>query len=272
MQTTESDLLELLLPYHKQVEKALAHQIWPAGSLGEACRYAVMNGGKRFRPSLVLMIAKALGQNNVEEAALSIEYFHTASLVADDLPCMDDDDERRGKPAVHRVYGEGVALLTSYALITEGYACIAKQAALPLQTKLALENAAANTLLATEGQHLDLFPPDDDEKTILEALRKKTVSLFEISFVFGWIFGGGNLTDLPLVKKAAYHFGMAFQIADDIDDLRQDKRRPEIINLALKLGTDKARLQLDKEKTFCLETLERLKLENSDIAKLIQSL
>lgn len=269
MQKIETDLIEILLPYHKQVEKALYSQVWPAGSLGEACRYAVMNGGKRFRPSLVLMIAKALGSVNVDEASLSIEYFHTASLIADDLPCMDDDDERRGKPAVHRVYGEGVSLLTSYALIAEGYACIAKQAGTPLQTKLALENAAANTLLAIEGQHLDLFPPDDDEKTILEALRKKTVSLFEIAFVFGWIFGGGNLTDLPLVKKAAHHFGMAFQIADDIDDLRQDKKRPEMVNLALKLGEDKARLALDKEKTFCLETLQRLKLDDSDIGRLI---
>lgn len=272
MTETLQNIYEILLPYQKTIETHLAKHVWPAGSLGEACRYALTNGGKRFRPSIVLMIANALGKSEIIEPALAIEYFHTASLIADDLPCMDDDNERRGKPALHRVYGEGVSLLASYALIAEGYASIARASSDSDRIKMALENASFNTLLATEGQHLDLFPPDLEEKTIRSALQKKTVSLFEIAFVFGWLFAEGDTKLLPKVKEAAHHFGMAFQIADDIADLKQDKKRPETVNLALKLGPELALKALQKEKKSCLEALEKLNLKSSEIAQLVQCL
>ena len=90
-------------------------------SLSKAVSYALLSGGKRIRPLLVLQIAKALGKEVVFDAALSVEYFHTASLIADDMPCMDDDEVRRGMTCLHIKYGEATALLASYALITAAF-------------------------------------------------------------------------------------------------------------------------------------------------------
>ena len=119
-------------PYQKLIEEKLLESIsrlGPKNHVRDACEYALLNGGKRFRPALVLMVAADIGYDvDVIPAALGIEYFHTASLIADDLPCMDNDDERRNKPTTHRVYGESTALLATYALIAAGYACVAENA------------------------------------------------------------------------------------------------------------------------------------------------
>ena len=100
-------------------------QMGEKNTLRDACEYALLNGGKRLRPILVLMIAESLGaQHDVMPSALSVEFFHTASLIADDLPCMDDDHERRSRPSLHVAFGEDIAILASYALISEGYGCL----------------------------------------------------------------------------------------------------------------------------------------------------
>src|SRR5689334_6324109 len=107
--SSKAELAELLQYYQQRVEEKIREQLPSLGGSGElraACEYALLNGGKRFRPALVYMVANALGKGqDISAAALAIEYFHTASLVADDLPCMDNDDERRNRPSVHKVYG-----------------------------------------------------------------------------------------------------------------------------------------------------------------------
>lgn len=246
----ELGIAQILYPHKQKVEELLRANIRTLGEksiLRDACEYALLNGGKRFRPALVLMIAEALNEElDVSQAALAIEYFHTASLIADDLPSMDNDDKRRNMPSLHKAFGEATALLASYALIAAGYECIAKNAQrisneVPDSDRicvLALENATYNTGLhgATGGQHLDLFPPGKSLKNLQTLIQMKTVSLFEISFVFGWLFGGGAIDRLPAVKRAAYHFGMAFQIADDIDDMEQDATNERAINIAVLIG------------------------------------
>src|SRR6202167_2596390 len=102
--------------FHRdKIEQEIAKSILSFGEktkLRDACEYALTTSGKRFRPLIVIFIAEALGNGlNVYEAALAVEFFHTASLIADDLPCMDNDDERRDKPSLHKVYGEAIALL-----------------------------------------------------------------------------------------------------------------------------------------------------------------
>src|SRR5258708_26357 len=104
--------------FHRdRIEQEIAKSILCFGEktkLRDACEYAFRNGGKRVGRLIVILIAEALGNDlNVYESALSVEFFHTASLIADDLPCMDNDDERRDKPATHKVYGEAIALLAS---------------------------------------------------------------------------------------------------------------------------------------------------------------
>jgi geranylgeranyl diphosphate synthase type II len=283
---TPASFTEFLQPYIKSIEEKIRQEIsnlGPKNSVRDACEYALLNGGKRFRPALALMIADALGYGmDVFQAALGIEYFHTASLIADDLPCMDNDDERRNKPSVHRIYGETTALLATYALISAGYACIAKNANSikltphPYAFKsdylcvLALENAAYNTGLygATGGQFLDLYPKDNSRDVLLDSIRKKTVTLFEISFVFGWLFGGGDPTRLNLVKQSAAHFGMAFQIADDIDDREQDLINSRSINTANLFGVDLAEKMFHEELSSFYLTLAQLQLDGGDIKNL----
>jgi geranylgeranyl diphosphate synthase, type II len=283
-------LKNILDPYRELIEHRLQEdieQLGPKSPLRDACEYALLNGGKRFRPALVLMIAKALGYEvNVFHAAMGIEFFHTASLIADDLPCMDNDDERHSKPTVHRVYGESLALLATYALISAGYAYFAKNAQLikhsshpfasqsDLLCVIALENATYNTGLsgATGGQFLDLAPPNLSLTTLLEAIHKKTVALFEISFVLGWLFGGGDLTLLDLVKKSAAHFGLAFQIADDLDDMIQDLGHHHSLNIANVIGKESAKQMFYNEIEQFNQTLIDLKLDHGDLQALVHLL
>ncbi|NDD58252.1 MAG: polyprenyl synthetase family protein [Chlamydiae bacterium] len=273
--------------FHRdKIEQEIAKSISFLGEkskLRDACEYALTNGGKRFRPLIVLMVAEGLGRGlNVFEAALSVEYFHTASLIADDLPCMDNDDERREKPSVHKVYGETIALLSSYALITAAFekihrnAKIMKDAGAPHNQNsdracvLALETAThcAGILGATGGQFMDIFPPSISLDVVKQVIYKKTVTLFEVSFVFGWIFGGGDLDQIDYVKKAAYHLGMAFQIADDIGDLLQDDKNQRDINLARLVGKERALCIFDEEMKLFEKQLSELHLFTPSFKKM----
>lgn len=288
--TATSDIIACLLTKHKQqVEVWIQEKIPTLGNatiLRDACEYALLNGGKRIRPAIVSMVAEGLGfLADVSQAALAIEFFHTASLVADDLPCMDDDDERRQKPSLHKVYGDAMALLVSYALIAAGYECIAKNAEQLRASNLlhssqndrictlALENATYNTGLngATGGQFLDVFPPNLSLEALREIIHKKTVSLFEISFVFGWLFGGGNFDQLPLVKKAASHYGMAFQIADDLDDVEQDIASGKKVNLAIVAGKPAAQQMFHEEIEGYLSTLKELDIATNALQSIVPS-
>lgn len=285
-----STFKQILEPYKIFVEQQIHKEMGCLGNknaLRDACEYALRNGGKRFRPALVLMIAKAIGLgSDVTQAALAVEFFHTASLIVDDLPCMDDDDIRRNQPSTHKAFGEAISLLASYALISAGYACLAKNAqwikesGLPFANQgdelcvLALENAAANTgiLGATGGQYLDIDPPNINLKTLKEIILKKTVTLFEISFVFGWLFGGGSVDKLSLVKRAANHFGMAFQIADDLDDMEQDKRNDRLTNIANVCGKQKT-VQIFREEIHEYKNvLGQLDLNSPELQALLEML
>lgn len=256
--TTKESLFDIIKPYQQEIEEEIRIELpilGPPSTLRNACEYALLSAGKRFRPALVMMVAKGVGYNaDATYAALAVEFFHTASLIADDLPSMDNDDLRRDKPSLHKKYDEATALLVSYALIAAGYQFITKNAEALRQLRLpfsydsnhictlAIENASHNTGIfgATGGQYLDIFPPDLDVTTLKEIIHKKTTSLFELSFVLGWLYGGGEIARLPIIKKAAGHFGMAFQIADDIGDMEQDLKNHKAINIANALGLDAA--------------------------------
>ncbi len=244
-------IFHALLPYKKRIEPALVRAIEKFGeknNLRDACEYALQSGGKRFRPALVLMVADALNVNNKEkadviDAALAVEFFHTASLIADDLPCMDNDDLRRGRPTVHKVYGEAVALLASFSLIASGFEHIA------INSEKRKEVCQIATLHASRlngtpgligGQYIDLFPPHLDREKLYEVIERKTVCLFELSFLLGWIFAGGDLQMLPEVKNASFHFGSAFQILDDLDDMEKDAQADRKANFANLFGKSEA--------------------------------
>ncbi len=272
--TITTPSLSLIQPLKKQFEEFLKRNISKLGSksaLRDACEYALINGGKRIRPLIVLMTAEALGNHlDVFEATLSVEYFHTASLIADDLPCMDNDDFRREKPSAHKIFGEATALLASYALISAGYEKILSSVQVLSRQKepycqvaneacvIALDHATrcAGLSGATGGQYLDLYPEEASLESVRGVIYKKTVTLFEVSFIFGWLFGGGDIKSLPAVQDLANHFGMAFQVADDLNDIQKDKGKNPL-NSALFLGEEKARALFDLEiEQFCSKMKE----------------
>lgn len=280
----EIKIQEALLEYQKMVDRLIVENLFRLGDpsrLREACEYALVNGGKRFRPALVLLVAKALNcKLDLTLAALAIEYFHTASLIADDLPCMDNDSERRNKPSLHVAFDEATALMASYALISAGYGCLAENAhqlhcfSPSLNSEnlciLAIENVSFNTGFqgATGGQFLDITPPNLELATLMEIAHKKTASLFEISFVLGWLYGGGDPKKLDLVKKASAHFGVAFQVADDIGDMKQDQHNGRAVNIATIAGLDKAKEIFHSEIENYRQTLVALRINSPELLAL----
>lgn len=226
-----------LTPFKNKVDLSIKKVIssFPEeNDLSKACSYALTNGGKRLRPIIALLMGESLKSDiDIITAAMAVEFFHTASLIADDLPCMDDDSFRRDKEALHKVFPESVSLLASYTLMAMGYEYITKNARLCKEKKgedlslIALEKASqvAGINGATNGQFLDLFPKNSSLALYEKIIEQKTVTLFDLSFSLGWIFGGGELSLLPKISRSAYHFGMAFQIADDLLDMEQDKQK-----------------------------------------------
>lgn len=237
----------------------------PKTPLSAACEYALLSGGKRIRPIIVMMINEALGSKvDITEAALSIEYFHTASLIADDLPCMDNADSRRERESLHVAFGESTALLASYALINMAYEKIGRQARQSGEREglivLDCATRSAGIFGATGGQFEDLNCDGADFKTLKSVIEKKTITLFEAAFVFGWVFSGGNTDYLPVVEQAAYHFGMAFQLADDLLDYDEDRLQSNPMNAALCLGREPAFERFALEMQSFTEDLKRLQV------------
>ena len=268
---------DYLGPLRKKFERELQSSIERMGEksdLRDACEYALTNGGKRLRPLIVMMVADALGHGlDVSAASLGVEYFHTASLIADDLPCMDNDDERRSRPSLHKAFEEGVALLASYSLISAGYEALYRNGQLMKKhpqfgtgsdkaTVLSLEavTECAGILGATNGQFLDLYPPDQSLETILKIIHQKTVTLFQISFALGWLFGGGDPANIEQVKKCAGHMGMAFQIADDLQDDLQDEKQESLVNMARAFGPEMATARFNEEMHLFESSLKELGL------------
>lgn len=276
-------LESICLPHKAGIEADLTSYINSLSSpkpLVDAIQYALFGKAKRLRPAFVRLIAEALGHpGSADEASLAVEFFHTASLIADDMPCMDNDTMRRGRPTVHIAYGEATALLASYALISAGYEQIARNgmrlsergSAISL---LALENVAHNTGVfgATGGQWLDLFVPHPSPQELKEILFKKTVSLFEIAFVLGWLFGQGDLKKLPEVKECAAHFGYAFQIADDLHDAMQDNAHVYGANYALTLGPEAAKRECLQEIEAFSQKLSRLQVPLTPLKRIAEEL
>lgn len=242
--------------------KASLNSLAAPAVLHEALCYAMDGGGKRLRPVIVLLTAEGLATDlDVMKIAIAAEYLHTASLIIDDMPCMDNDEYRRGRYSLHKAYGETVALLTSTALITESFKKVHEATeVMKMADEPFCQNAEKAGLMAIEliavrsgyqgaitGQYLDLYPTNRDLATLKKIIELKTVTLFETSFQLGWLFGGGDLAKVEEVGKLGYHFGMAFQIADDIRDYEQDVGREAVLNTAVFLGKDEAFALFEKE-------------------------
>ena len=185
--------------------------------LHEAMRYSVFSGGKRTRPTVLIEAAQVCGGSIREAvtAACAIELIHTYSLIHDDLPSMDDDDYRRGKPSCHVKFGEANAILAGDALLTLAFKILADGYAPKVSVELTKELAAA---IGSEGmvggQALDIAGNEDPG----EINYLKTAKLFEVSAVSGAICASAAGKEKEAMRKYGFNLGMAFQAVDDILD------------------------------------------------------
>ncbi|MBQ7713288.1 MAG: polyprenyl synthetase family protein [Oscillospiraceae bacterium] len=211
----------------------------PWKSLYEAMRYSLLSGGKRVRPVLTLECARLGGLADWRGAlpfACALELVHTYSLIHDDLPCMDDDATRRGKPTNHVVYGTALATLAGDALQAEAYRLIAdaphiSDAAKTTATRALARASGADGMVA--GQALDLAGYGHDRATLSELCAKKTGAMLRAAAELGCAAAGAPEALTAALCAYAAHLGLAFQLRDDLLDAGEDK--PTFVSI---LGAD----------------------------------
>lgn len=199
--------------------------------VAEAMKYSLINGGKRIRPVLALEFARACGgsRDDCLPLACALEYIHTYSLIHDDLPCMDNDDLRRGKPSCHKQFDEATALLAGDALLTHAFE-IVSEADLSddkkvMATSLLAQNSGVIGMIG--GQVIDiLFEKGNPTlKDLLTVYKLKTGALISAACLMGCISAGADSNQLAAASKFAYSLGIAFQIQDDILDITGDEKK-----------------------------------------------
>ena len=215
---------EYIENYLKEIYDRFADQ--PQKQLFESMKYSLLAGGKRLRPIFVFDFCRMCGGDWHEAApfAAAVEMIHTYSLIHDDLPCMDNDDFRRGRPTNHKVYGEAMAVLAGDALLTDAF-MIASSAELPkpedMATAVALLAECAGSLGMVGGQVLDIMA-EQRECTVQEVLdiqNRKTGRLISAACALGAIAGGATEEQFDAACKFAAGLGLAFQIRDDMLDV-----------------------------------------------------
>jgi len=226
------DLQGYLARQTSAVDRALDNLLPPANAkpatIHKAMRYSLFAGGKRLRPALCLAAAEACGGALAQAMPLAcaVECIHTYSLIHDDLPAMDDDDLRRGKPTSHKVFGEGIAILAGDALLTEAFAMAARCQGWPRyphdQIIAELAHAAGSRQLIA-GQVADL--ESEGKKISAAQLRyihqRKTSALLCCSVRLGGMSANGSDAQLDALTTFGHNVGLAFQIIDDILDVTQ---------------------------------------------------
>ena len=198
--------------------------------LFDSMEYSVKNGGKRVRPLLTMLFCDACGGDPLKavQLAVAVEYIHTYSLIHDDLPCMDDDDFRRGKPSNHKVYGEAMALLAGDGLLTAAFERISTWSRAGLiESDVAINaiselSAYAGSRGMIGGQVIDIQNEDNKEiklETLMMLDNLKTGALIEAACALGCIVAKADDDKIQAAKQFASNIGLAFQIKDDILDV-----------------------------------------------------
>lgn len=233
----------------------------------QSLKYSLLGEGKRFRPVLCLATADLFKQESskVMPLALAIEMIHTYSLIHDDLPSMDNDDQRRGKPTNHKVYGESTALLAGDALLTEAFRVLSENSQNPQNTLkvIGLLTECAGTLGMIGGQYVDLT--SQKNKVNLEELAlmqiNKTGALIRAAVVGSAILCDANSKEIQSLEEFSRYIGLNFQIADDI----LDRDKNELGSFVSVLGLEKSKKLLESLTEKSLETLGNFK--NSQFLK-----
>ena len=226
MQTYKEQYAEYLEYIEKYLdETCFHHDSEPQKTLFSAMRYSLLAGGKRLRPIFVFDFCRMCGGDWKQSApfAAAIEMIHTYSLIHDDLPCMDNDDYRRGKLTNHKVYGEAIAVLAGDALLTAAFSFLAKA---PYSADIRIQaveilSSCAGEIGMVGGQVLDMQSEERQctEQEVIDIQSRKTGALIRAACMFGVLAAGGNGEQLRSAAEFAAHLGLAFQIRDDMLDV-----------------------------------------------------
>ena len=237
----------------------------PQKTLFDAMRYSLLAGGKRLRPIFVFDFCRMCGGNwkDAVPFAAAVEMIHTYSLIHDDLPCMDNDDYRRGRLTNHKVYGEAVAVLAGDALLTAAFSYLSKAAFRADVRIRAVEVLAscAGELGMVGGQVLDMQSEEREctEQEVLDIQTRKTGALIRAACLLGVLAGNGTAAQLSAAADFASHLGLAFQIRDDMLDVIGDAKE-----LGKAVGVDTTKNTFVH--LYGLEKCEELVKEHTDKA------
>jgi geranylgeranyl pyrophosphate synthase len=269
----------------KEAVEAELNRLLPDGDslLIEAIRYAVLSGGKRFRPLLALCSGESFGlsQEVILPFACAVELIHNYSLIHDDLPMMDDDDFRRGKPSCHRAFREDVALLAGDALLTLAFEIIASapvgEEHLSRKERFMKEiaqNAGINGMVGGQLLDITLMPDNLSEECLLDLMERKTGALIMTSVKVGPILAEASSSELGLIVDYGRNLGMAFQIRDDILDFPETSTpsSPVRPNAASFFGLDEAKARLENHVRLAIEALDQASLASEELRFLASQL
>lgn len=229
-------------------------------SIHKAMRHSVFAGGKRIRPILCIEAGRMIAGNlpkRIEELGAALEMLHTYSLIHDDLPALDNDDLRRGRPTCHKVFGEAIAILAGDALQTQAYEVLARlecpaEARVKIIEEIARDTGTVDGMIG--GQVVDLeaehTPPTPE---MLEYIhRAKTAALITASLVSGGLYAGAKDTEVKKLRAFGRSIGLAFQIVDDVLDVTQTSQQ-----LGKTAGKDTAAQKVTYPSLFGIEESER---------------
>ncbi|MGA8029681.1 MAG: polyprenyl synthetase family protein [Bryobacteraceae bacterium] len=225
-------------------------------SIHRAMRYSLFAGGKRIRPILAITAARAVSDapHGIENAAAALELIHTYSLIHDDLPALDNDDLRRGRPTCHKVFGEAIAILAGDALLTLAFEVLSRMAHLHGDRKIRLVeelSRAAGTLGGMIGGQVNDLEGERKRPTalLLESIhRAKTGALLRAGVRIGAIYAGATENELAALSEYGEHVGLAFQIVDDVLDVEESSEA-----LGKTAGKDQAQQKITFPAVYGLE-------------------
>jgi len=275
------DVLNDLDGLRQAVDGELERLLAADGSrLLAAMRYAVLGGGKRFRPLVLLAAGEAFGASrpSLLPYACAVELIHNYSLVHDDLPAMDNDDLRRGRPSCHKAFGEGLALLAGDGLLSLAFEVIAgtpPDSGHPQRKDRAFREiaSAAGVGGMVMGQWLDLSlrREEADADSFIDMIGKKTGALIQAAAKAGAILAGAPAPGLAAIGDYGAALGLAFQLRDDLADAGGD-RSPAGLDAVALFGREGARARLEECLTAALAALDKGKIGSAELRYLAGTL
>ncbi|WP_158735195.1 polyprenyl synthetase family protein [Alteribacillus sp. YIM 98480] len=267
-----TELQAFISQFKNELEKRLPvflEKLECPDTLKEAMLYSINAGGKRVRP--LLMLAAVQSYRNVEESdyavACAVEMVHTYSLIHDDLPSMDDDDYRRGKPTNHKVFGEAFAVLAGDALLTKAFEVISSLKELESHNRILLirelaKSAGAEGMVGGQAADLEGEGKDLSLEQLEYIHHHKTGDLLSFSVVAGGILGEAPDTDMDNIRAFARELGLVFQIKDDILDIEGDS-----IEMGKAAGSDEGREKSTYPRLLTLDGAKEKLITHADNAK-----